>query len=109
MTSAPALIAARGWEIDANDPAQLTLFPEMEAGADVPEITTACGPLTAAMLTSWRPSSSGSTSASGAAMASIAPPSGNACINRARAVTSAPSAAPSWSPRPTPSTPPASP
>ena len=37
-----ALIAARGWTIDAHDPAQLTLFPEMEAGADVPEITTAC-------------------------------------------------------------------
>lgn len=37
-----ALIAARGWKIDAYDPAQLTLFPEMVAAADVPEITTAC-------------------------------------------------------------------
>jgi hypothetical protein len=37
-----ALIAARGWKVDAHDPAQLTLFPEMDAGADVPEITTAC-------------------------------------------------------------------
>jgi hypothetical protein len=36
------LIAARGWRIDAHDPAQLTLFPEMSAAQDVPEITTAC-------------------------------------------------------------------
>jgi uncharacterized Fe-S cluster-containing radical SAM superfamily protein len=36
------LIAARGWPIDAHDPAQLTLFPEMTASPDVPEITTAC-------------------------------------------------------------------
>ena len=28
--------------IDANDPAQLVLFPEMDATKDVPEITTAC-------------------------------------------------------------------
>jgi uncharacterized radical SAM superfamily Fe-S cluster-containing enzyme len=28
--------------IDASDPAQLVLFPEMDASADVPEITTAC-------------------------------------------------------------------
>lgn len=28
--------------IDANDPAQLVLFPEMDAVADVPEITEAC-------------------------------------------------------------------
>lgn len=37
-----ALIAARGWSIDAADPAQLMLFPEMDATHDVPEITTAC-------------------------------------------------------------------
>ncbi|MDX2222882.1 MAG: radical SAM protein [Rhodospirillaceae bacterium] len=36
------LIAARGWPIDAHNPAQLVLFPEMDAGRDVPEITTAC-------------------------------------------------------------------
>jgi hypothetical protein len=38
---ARSLIAARG-EIDANDPFQLVLFPEMDERADVPEITTAC-------------------------------------------------------------------
>ena len=32
----------RGWPIDANDPVQLVLFPEMDLRADVPEITTAC-------------------------------------------------------------------
>ena len=32
----------RGWPIDANDRAQLVLFPEMDESADVPEITTAC-------------------------------------------------------------------
>jgi len=37
-----ALIAAHGWPIDANDPSQLVIFPEMDASADVPEITTAC-------------------------------------------------------------------
>jgi hypothetical protein len=37
-----ALIAQRGWELDADDPARLVLFPEMDAGDDVPEITTAC-------------------------------------------------------------------
>ncbi|MCA8928806.1 MAG: radical SAM protein, partial [Alphaproteobacteria bacterium] len=36
------LIAAEGWPVDAADPAQLVLFPEMDAAADVPEITTAC-------------------------------------------------------------------
>jgi len=36
------LAGARGWPIDANDPAQLVLFPEMDLRADVPEITTAC-------------------------------------------------------------------
>ncbi|MBU6472572.1 MAG: radical SAM protein [Alphaproteobacteria bacterium] len=37
-----ALIAAQGWAIDAADPAQLVIFPEMDVTADVPEITTAC-------------------------------------------------------------------
>jgi len=37
-----ALIAQRGWELDASDPARLVLFPEMDAGDDVPEITAAC-------------------------------------------------------------------
>jgi hypothetical protein len=36
------LFAREGFAIDAQDPAQLTLFPEMDATADVPEITTAC-------------------------------------------------------------------
>ena len=36
------LIADRGWKIDARDPAQLVVFPEMDAGADVAEITTGC-------------------------------------------------------------------
>ena len=30
------------WRIDADDPAQVMLFPEMDEDADVPEITTAC-------------------------------------------------------------------
>jgi hypothetical protein len=37
-----ALIAAKAWPIDAYDPAALVLFPEMDASADVPEITEAC-------------------------------------------------------------------
>ena len=37
-----ALIAARAWRIDAYDPAQLVLFPEMDLRADVPEITEDC-------------------------------------------------------------------
>lgn len=37
-----ALFAAEGIAIDAYDPARLILFPEMDATADVPEITTAC-------------------------------------------------------------------
>ena len=37
-----ALIAARGWPVDAEDPASLVLFPEMDARADVPEITESC-------------------------------------------------------------------
>ena len=37
-----ALIAKRGWRIDAYDPAKLVLFPEMDLRADVPEITESC-------------------------------------------------------------------
>jgi sulfatase maturation enzyme AslB (radical SAM superfamily) len=37
-----ALFRARGWDIDADDPMQLVLFPEMDEQIDVPEITTAC-------------------------------------------------------------------
>jgi hypothetical protein len=37
-----ALIAARGWAIDPDDPRQLVLFPEMDGHDDVPEISTAC-------------------------------------------------------------------
>jgi pyruvate-formate lyase-activating enzyme len=36
------LIADRGWPIDPENPMQLMLFPEMDGGHDVPEITTAC-------------------------------------------------------------------
>ena len=36
------LAAARGWPIDADNPNQLVLFPEMDERVDVPEITTAC-------------------------------------------------------------------
>lgn len=36
------LFAALGVAIDADDPASLVLFPEMDAEAPVPEITTAC-------------------------------------------------------------------
>jgi uncharacterized Fe-S cluster-containing radical SAM superfamily protein len=36
------LAALRGWPIDAHDRRQLVLFPEMDARADVPEITEAC-------------------------------------------------------------------
>lgn len=36
------LFAAHGIPIDAADPVALMLFPEMDAGVDVPEITTAC-------------------------------------------------------------------
>ncbi len=36
------LFARRGWPIDAGDRRALVLFPEMDAAADVPEITTAC-------------------------------------------------------------------
>ena len=37
-----ALIAARGWPVDAYDHASLVLFPEMDLRADVPEITENC-------------------------------------------------------------------
>ncbi|GGE25128.1 hypothetical protein GCM10011360_11940 [Primorskyibacter flagellatus] len=37
-----ALFQAEGLAIDAADPAALVLFPEMDLGAEVPEITTAC-------------------------------------------------------------------
>jgi hypothetical protein len=37
-----ALIAARRWPVDAYDPVSLVLFPEMNAHADVPEITQSC-------------------------------------------------------------------
>ena len=37
-----ALIDAQGWDIDAHNPAQTILFPEMDARLDVPEITTDC-------------------------------------------------------------------
>ena len=36
------LFADEGISIDASDPAQLVLFPEMDTAVDVPEITTAC-------------------------------------------------------------------
>lgn len=37
-----ALSLQRGWHLDADNPAQLMLFPEMDAGADIAEITDAC-------------------------------------------------------------------
>jgi uncharacterized Fe-S cluster-containing radical SAM superfamily protein len=37
-----ALFAEHGIPVDATDPVALMLFPEMDAKADVPEITTAC-------------------------------------------------------------------
>ena len=37
-----ALFVRLGLRIDADDPAELVLFPQMDATADVPEITTAC-------------------------------------------------------------------
>lgn len=36
------LIDEHSWAINADDPAQLVLFPEMEQSAEVPEITTSC-------------------------------------------------------------------
>jgi uncharacterized Fe-S cluster-containing radical SAM superfamily protein len=41
-TGYAALIAGRGWPVDARDPLSLVLFPEMDARADVPEITESC-------------------------------------------------------------------
>ncbi|RMF35242.1 MAG: radical SAM protein [Alphaproteobacteria bacterium] len=37
-----ALFAAEGFAIDAGDPAQCVLFPEMDEAAEVPEITESC-------------------------------------------------------------------
>jgi uncharacterized Fe-S cluster-containing radical SAM superfamily protein len=37
-----ALFAREGFAIDAGDPGATVLFPEMDASAEVPEITTAC-------------------------------------------------------------------
>lgn len=37
-----ALVKRNRWAIDADDPAEVMLFPEMDEAADVPEITTAC-------------------------------------------------------------------
>ncbi len=37
-----ALFARLGIPLDANDPSELVLFPEMDAAIDVPEITTEC-------------------------------------------------------------------
>ena len=37
-----ALFADRGWDIDAFDPGATVLFPEMDEGVEVPEITTDC-------------------------------------------------------------------
>ena len=37
-----ALIAERGWLVDAANPSELVLLPEMDLRVDVPEITTAC-------------------------------------------------------------------
>jgi hypothetical protein len=36
------LFAERGWQIDADDPSELLLLPEMDGKHDVPEITTRC-------------------------------------------------------------------
>jgi uncharacterized Fe-S cluster-containing radical SAM superfamily protein len=37
-----ALVAERSWPVDAHDRGALVLFPEMDARADVPEITQSC-------------------------------------------------------------------
>lgn len=37
-----ALFAARGYAIDARNPGETVLFPEMDLNVEVPEITTAC-------------------------------------------------------------------
>lgn len=36
------LIAERAWPVDAENPAELVLLPEMDSGSEVPEITTRC-------------------------------------------------------------------
>lgn len=36
------LIAEHGWGIDADDPAEVVIFPEMDETVDVPEISEAC-------------------------------------------------------------------
>ncbi len=36
------LIAERGWPVNAADPAQMVIFPEMDPQGEPPEITTAC-------------------------------------------------------------------
>lgn len=36
------LFAKRNWPVDANDPGQLVMLPEMDLTVNVPEITTAC-------------------------------------------------------------------
>jgi hypothetical protein len=41
-TGYASLFAAEGLKVDAGSPAELVLFPEMDAAADVPEITDAC-------------------------------------------------------------------
>ncbi len=59
-----------------------------------PASTTEAGPFTAAIDTSSaRPASNGATTSSAAPTATIAPPGGSACINRARADTNAPASA----------------
>jgi hypothetical protein len=37
-----ALFSERGWPVDAQNPAELVLLPEMDERVEVPEITTAC-------------------------------------------------------------------
>ncbi|MFD3189248.1 radical SAM protein [Sedimentitalea sp. HM32M-2] len=41
-TGYAAFFAQHGFDIDAYDPGQTVLFPEMDDGVEVPEITTAC-------------------------------------------------------------------
>lgn len=36
------LFKSRGWQVDADNAADLVIFPEMDEAAEVPEITTAC-------------------------------------------------------------------
>ncbi|MGP1275391.1 MAG: radical SAM protein [Caulobacterales bacterium] len=36
------LIAAQGWDVDADNPAEMVIFPEMDPEGSPPEITTAC-------------------------------------------------------------------